>query len=513
MPVFELKGLGQAGSFPDLEPADVPLPGWQQAQNVRFVHGRAYQSPAPGLILGSPPQGLTGLSIAIQQDRSIQLMAAGPSALYIVDHTNGRWVDVTGTATWAGAVGKVSDTHLGSNLFFNDGNNVPAWWDGAVTGSFQPLANWPAGWSTRRLRAYREYLIALGPTDATGTEYPYMVKWSDAAPAGGIPATWDPADATADAGEYDLGAGFTPVVDGYPLRDLFMVYRQTDTWIMQWVGGEWVFSFQQLFKTAGMLAADCMIELNGLHYVATVDDIIMHDGQTAKSLLDRRARRTLFSELDVTTYEVAFMTFNRATSEILFCYPTSGSPVVNRVCAINVLSGAVSFLDWSAYQPTAFAVGTVPYPPSDPWDSTGSVWDSTVGTWSGAGTLSESIIETYLATNAGVYRMDADVTGGPAPTLEKRALDLGDPLRRKTLKRVELVARAGAFHQAPTISLATTEAADQAPAYDTSSVVDLAANPRMDVLKNGRFFHMKIEGGADYDIAAIRFIFEWSGTA
>ena len=512
MPTFRLKGLGTTGSFPDLQPADAPPGGWQTSEDVRFQRLRAITTPLPALLQGSPPAPLVGISTGAIAGGSSALFVATATGLYQVDLAADTFVDVTGTATWQGQAETVTDTHLGGQLFFNDTRNEPAYWDAGTTGSFQPLPNWPAGWSCRSLRAFKEYLFALAPKDNNGTEYPFMLKWSDAAAPGTVPATWDPADATADAGEMDLGAGYTPLIDGYPLRDEFIMYRQTDAWAIQWTGDEYVFSARQLFKTIGILATNCVIEWRGAHYVATVDDIIVHDGQSAKSLLDRRARRQLFNEIDPSTFQLSFMTLNSLTNEVIFCYPTQGTSYATRACVIELETGAVTFLDLTAFQPTAFTTGSVPIPPSDQWDTSGTAWDATLGGWNTGLGLSESQLSTYLSSPNGVYVMDGDVSA-PTPTLERRGLDLGDATVRKTITRLRFHTAYGVNYQPFQIQFAATGAADETPSYRTPITVDLRNSQTADVLLDGRFFAFKITGGNDWSLSQIDIDFEVSGEA
>jgi hypothetical protein len=76
--------------------------------------------------------------------------------------------------------------------------------------------------------------------DEGGTPYPFMVKWSNLAVPGALPSTWNEADATQDAGEFDLAEGQDPIVDGLGLKDSFIVYKESSTWALDYIGGAFV---------------------------------------------------------------------------------------------------------------------------------------------------------------------------------------------------------------------------------------------------------------------------------
>ena len=98
--------------------------------------------------------------------------------------------------------------------------------------------------------------IALNITK-TATNYPHMVKWSDAAVPGAIPASWDETSVTGDAGELDIAETSDVIVDGLPLGDAFIIYKERSAYSMTFIGQPSVFRFQRLPNCDGMLARGC----------------------------------------------------------------------------------------------------------------------------------------------------------------------------------------------------------------------------------------------------------------
>ena len=64
----------------------------------------------------------------------------------------------------------------------------------------------------------------------TGGAFPSMFKWSDLTLAGLPPGSWDPDNPNTSAGENILEELNTPIVDGLPLRSIFVIYSETQIW-------------------------------------------------------------------------------------------------------------------------------------------------------------------------------------------------------------------------------------------------------------------------------------------
>ena len=178
---------------------------------------------------------------------------------------------------------------LNGIAFLNNPNDVPQAWTPSASNNFDALSNWDANHTCRALRPYKNFLIALDVTK-TATRYPHLVMWSDAADPGLVPGSWVPS-ATNRAGEYPLSETDDFVVDGLSLRDTFVVYKQESCWGMQLIGGDNVFRFYRMFDNVGVLGAHCAIEFKrGQHAVFAPDDIVIHDGVTARSIVDNRVK-------------------------------------------------------------------------------------------------------------------------------------------------------------------------------------------------------------------------------
>jgi hypothetical protein len=113
--------------------------------------------------------------------------------------------------------------------------------------------------------------------DEGGTPYPFMVKWSSLAVPGALPSTWNEADATQDAGEFDLAEGQDPIVDGLGLKDSFIVYKESSTWALDYIGGAFILKSRKVSGMSGLLNHELRGRLRrrqNMHFAVTGSDIV-----------------------------------------------------------------------------------------------------------------------------------------------------------------------------------------------------------------------------------------------
>lgn len=255
-----------------------------------------------------------------------------------------------------------------------NGVDVPQMWNTpALVTPLTPLSSFPASTTCRAMRSLKRYLIAMDVTKS-GTRFPSMVKWSHQAPAGGLPASWNEADPTVDAGEHTLPADGGFVVDAFSIRDYLIIYKEYQTWLMQFVGGIEVFRFSKIFDSFGAFTRRAAIEFfSGRQVVFTGDDLVLHDSQQARSLLDERGRSLIQGKVDSTFHQRSFVAVNYSKQEVWACFPESGNSLPNKALVWNWRTDTIGLRDL----PNAafIAAGIV-----DPIEAT-ETWNGAVGTW------------------------------------------------------------------------------------------------------------------------------------
>jgi len=235
-------------------------------------------------------------------------------------------------------------------LYANNSNSTPEYIKKGQS-NFQSLTNWISGQKCKVLRGYKDFLLALNVTKS-GVEYPTMIKWSDVTPYNSIPATWDETDQTRNAGENTLSDTNTEILDGLTLRDDFIIYCDKSIYKMQYVGSPFLFSFMKIYDDEGILNANCVTEVAGVHYVFGNRDIYVFDGSARKSIASGRVRDKVFERLNKDKVTSCFVASDITNKQIYFCYNTnsdevkySNSDACNEAVVYNYVSDTWSFCD------------------------------------------------------------------------------------------------------------------------------------------------------------------------
>ncbi|MFK3738951.1 hypothetical protein [Massilia sp. TN1-12] len=437
-----IPNCGSVGVVMDLSAHELPPNAWTDARNMRFLDGSARPFFGHGPVYGSPAViPLHVLPLRIGQ--ALYWLYAGDKKIYATTVTNGTAVHTNLTrqsagadVDYSGAPNTWTSATLSGIPILNNGIDPPQRWDLSTATRFQTLDNWPANTTCKAMRAYRNFLIALDVTKA-GTRYPFMVKWSSPADPGGVPITWDPNDATQDAGEFDLAEGGDYVIDGLQLRDSFMIYKQQSVWRMDFTGGAYVFSFRKVLGVSGAMNRNCIVELDGWHFVLTGSDVVIHDGQSSQSVLDKVARRALFQDMDVAYNDRSFVFKNPFLNEVYVCYVPIGSTMPTKALVWNYVDKTVSYRDMPSVHHANY--GPVDNTLGGSWAADNDAWDTDLTAWNGPD-FTPYLTRVLMASNEQqLYMLDASATFNgvqPVAYLERRGLGFADDEYTKRVTRV-----------------------------------------------------------------------------
>lgn len=388
MPRVPLFGVGKVGFVPDLPPHELPPEAWSDVLNVRFRDGRAERVNGHTQVYGTPTVNPYWALFCPGLSANFWLYA-GSAKVYAVD-VAGTHTDMTRTAggdysmdedlLWNGGI-------LGGIPVINNGVDTPQYWATIETSTkLDDLSNWPANATCRVLRPFKNFLIALDYTDGSSNRYPHRVKWSHSADPGTVPNSWDETDDTKDAGENDLtdiARGF--IVDGRPLGDVFIIYKQASIWGMQFIGGNYIFRFISLVDGIGAYSKHCIspVATRGLprHFVFTGDDLIIFDGRQADSILTDRAKTWLLDQLDDTNLGRAFCQTNFPEKECWFCFPTVGFDWPNKALVWNWEENTLYPRDILEASYIAIGDTTEDSSANLTWNSDSDSWDSDTTVW------------------------------------------------------------------------------------------------------------------------------------
>ncbi len=505
MPLVRIPNAGAVGVNRDLSQHELPINAWSDAQNIRFLDGYAHQFLGHGQVYGTPsivPYHVLPITIAGAR----YWIYAGLAKIYAVTITGGNAVHTNLTrqtigvdVDYAGASNAWTSTVLGGIPILNPGNasDPPQQWDANTATNFQALTNWPASTYCKVMRSYKGALIALNVTKSS-TNYPYMVKWSNTAVPGAVPTSWDQTDATVDAGETDLAEGTDIIIDGLQLRDSFMIYKENSIWRMDYVGGPYVYRFQKVLGLSGALNRNCIVEIDGFHVVLTGDDVIVHDGQTATSVLDKVTRRNLFQDFDVDYTGNAFVFKNPFLNEVFICYTSIGATSPNKAVVWNYVDKTVSARSLPNLNHANY--GQVSNDLNGTWASDSDPWNSDLTAWNGPDFTPNTARVLMASNDTKLFLLDASASFDgviPSAYIERRGLSFDAPENIKLVcgVRSRIVGNTG---DTVIVSIAGTDDPWTVPVY-TDMTHTIGSTIQDDCFVSGRYISVKYSTGTAYN--------------
>lgn len=176
----------------------------------------------------------------------------------------------------------------------------------------------------RGLASYKNYLFGLGVDSGEGFD-DNELYWSHPADPGFLPISWDFANPAMDSGKTNLpSAGY--LVDALELGSMFFIYKNDSTWLCRFIGGQFVFSFEEKWSSQGILTQGCVAEFEGKHFVVTQTDIIVHNGVSSQSVANTKVKELFFDDISREFYQRAFVVKRPDTNEMFVFYPSWESP-------------------------------------------------------------------------------------------------------------------------------------------------------------------------------------------
>lgn len=349
--------------------------------------------------------------------------------------------DVTGAAlTPVTQPWQWSTTLLNGVPVVTNGLDLPRYWAGAVVTPFADLPGWPAGTVCKSIVAFQFHLVALD-IDGPAGHFEDQVKWSDAAEPGAVPATWTPG-ADNEAGDAIIGDAPGPNLCGVPLRGSLFIYKRSSVYSMDYIGGEDVFQFRQVFSNTGALTRHSVADLSdGRHFVVGDGDIYITDGVGRRSVAQDRMRDFVFNQLDQDNYENLFCVYHRAKNEVWVCFPEQGSQYCTLAAVYDVAHDAFGVRVLPDV--TCAAIGVVnDTSPSEAWVDQTYTWASASRLWNqpNYSLAVESLVIGYGDT---AEQQDTQDAVELAATLSRYDLSFGEPERVKFVRRAHVRAKPG----------------------------------------------------------------------
>jgi len=408
MALIPVDNLGQVGIVKDIAPFQLPPNAWSDGNNIRVEHGAIIKSPGYSSVIATCPIDPYYIT-QLKAGSAAYWIVAGLAKIYV--HNGTTWTDITRTSGDYSATAEENwmSTVIGGVLVMTNNVDDPQEWPltsgvPSVSNKMQDLSNWPASTECKSVRSFRSFLIGLNITKST-VPNSRVVKWSTEAPINAVPVSWDETSAVVDAGEYSLEDTKGAILDGLPLQDTFMIYKEDSTYAMTYVGTPFIFSFRQLSPTVGILAKNCVTEFDGGHFIFGNGDMYINDGQRLKSILPHKMRDYIFSYIDGDKYKRSFCVTDYNRSEVLACFPSADniSGQCDKALVWNWVNDSFSLRDLPDLGYIAY--GTIGNEDAlTTWATATPTWTTVTGHWASNWNLVENVLVFASPTNTKVYR-------------------------------------------------------------------------------------------------------------
>ena len=488
VPLVNIDNAGQYGIVTDIPPYQLPPNAWSGGNNVRVRNSGIKKCAGFEEVFAScpiPPHHI----FPVSDGTSVYWLALGEDKAYVFKNQGGGWTNITRQTTGADVNYTTSEeegwshTIIGGVPVMTNFRDPPQFWALSsgiyATGTkLAELSNWEASTDLcKSIKSFKTFLIALNMTRAS-VPYPKLVKWSNEAASHAVPTSWDEADATKDAGEYELADTPGDIIDGLQLGESFMIYKDDAIYIMNYIGTPFIFSFKLLSPTIGILAKNCVSEFSGGHFFFGKTNIYLNNGQTISPLLTDRLRREVFDNLDGDNFKRSFTVADYNRNEMLACYPSGGYTYPNKAIIWNWSTNTLTLRDLPNPSSMGFGVAFVSTD-SDEWDDNTKDWDTAARVW---GSLTfekgaENLLFCVPGTSTGV--MSAATKANPVriTTSSAHYLSNGDKIIIDNVAGMtEINAPAGSAYPAAGVLYAKIDATNPATEFTLYTDADLSTS-------------------------------------
>jgi len=323
------------GIIQDLPPEQIKRNQWSGGNNVRFVRAQVTKITGHTEVFGTLSASNTVGSLALGNCHYL---------LQIDDDSNAPWwvycdldkiyatdgsqhIDISHSGTGSNSISFAATEDYSWNggrfnglAILNSHAQAPRVWIPGSSNKTIELTNWPASTKCRVLRPYKTFLIAIGVDEGAGFN-DNVIRWPTAADVGGVPSSWDYADPAEDAGRAELDDGFGLLVDGQQLRNDFFIYAEHAIYRLSPVPGNDIFAIRRQFSEVGLLTRHCIATVRHQHVFFGDGDIYIHDGQSMKSIVTKRWKKWVFSQIG-DNWKRSYVVPNYIENEVWFCFPT-----------------------------------------------------------------------------------------------------------------------------------------------------------------------------------------------
>jgi len=279
-------------------------------------------------------------------------------------HSNGA--TVTNTSSWTGWGSAAANTdsvtdpglwsldNLGSTLIALIHNGECFEWDADATNATATRATIISGAPTASrdmiVSTPDRHLVFFGTETTIGdktTQDDMFIRFSSQEDI-----TDYTVEAENSAGSQRLAAG-SRIMGSKLGRNALYIWTDTSLFTMRFVGGDFVFAFEQVGTNCGLIGMNAAVEVDGAAYWMSDNGFFRYTGKLES--MDCLVEDYVYDDLNTTSNQLVYCGINNLFGEITWFYPTSTSNVVDRAVTY-------SYLDSTAKRPIWFTNASSLYP-------------------------------------------------------------------------------------------------------------------------------------------------------
>lgn len=497
MAFIPLRQIGSGGIVSDQNPYDLELTQFPEGNNVTFDNGR----------LGKA-KGYVAEHTHASAPHHVQAWSA-PTINALVFGTNTQLFKYDGQS--ATNITKISDAtnysnsprwqseQIGTGLMFNNGADAPQFILPSDT-RFSDLPNWPSSLRTNCLKPYNSFLVMAGYNEPGG-DHPYTVRWSDEYDPAGVPGDYNIASTTNLAGANTLSGSNGVLVDQLTLGNSQIIYAERGVFAMDFIGAPFVFSFRELFTDDGIINRGACASFMNQHLVVGNNDIYLHDGNSKKSVADKRVKDRFYNSI-VNTDAIFCTTFDHK-SEVWVAYSdeqSSDPATANRAMVYNWSQDAWTFVDLPDVRSITIAISMDDNTQGD-WDDlpVGLQWNQITEQWSTASQSAEAEPLRVYAASTGqskIHRLDYTYSNtNYSSYVEATKIDLDRVLQVSTnsVKQLNGILPQIEGTGIVNITVGTSDTPTSGVLWKDPVAYDINTDYKVDVRASGRYLALRIE--------------------
>jgi hypothetical protein len=442
----------------------------------------------------APLSGPPKWAIAVVSNGIIYMLYTTAAGVFVTDGVG--HFNVTPTSGWIDwPAGLMTGGIFNGYAVFNHPARPPWYWDGTlVAGAVKPLPGFLVGTQGKVLAPFGSHIFC--GSLASPTEMLERLAWSDAAPAGSVPASWTPT-ATNQAGDIVLSTGAGPIRVMLGLGSQLMVYRTSGCWGVTYSGRPYIYTARKLSAEVGAASCNAVAEVRGSHVVLAPGDIVITDGTSMRSIGEGRVKETIFSQLSELGLQMSHVYAVPGSGEVVFNFAVGQEVGCNLAYVWNHERDKWSVRDqpmlahsFATFAPDVSIVTT--------WANDAGTWATDATPWDAAPPggfqaravgVSTSLVKAFLLDEG-----DNDQAGQPVDgLLERLSLPLGDPTTVKLMTRI--IPRLDGFAGAQlSVQVGSQVSAGDPVTFEAARPWVMGQTRHVDCLRVGRFLSLRIGG-------------------